>query len=424
MLNKNNERELSYIVRVDDILPITGSDNCECAMIGGWTVMVRKETFKKNDLAIYFEIDSKVDTNKPEFAFLEKKHGAVKTQKYTFGGKGCFYSMGLLMRPSDFGWNVSGDSIEYIENGKVKTLHCGDFVTELLGVTYYVPEDNKRKSNRDKYDSMKDRHKKLFKKFPFKQLMKYTWGRKFLYLFFGKKKDKKKDWPEWVKKTDEERVQNMPFLFPDNKDVWMVTEKIDGTSTTFTMLNDRKKELIVCSRNVVFNKPDKKCFYETNVYTEMAEKYNMESVMKTVLEKINSGFPLFVEKYGSNIKFLTIQGETFGGSIQKRNYGDEHRLAIFNVIFGYKDGSTRRLNPKEMSDFIYYVNNMTGEELKTVPIIDTEYHLPDSCEKMLEYAHGESKIDGELREGVVLRTTDGVRSFKAVDPEFLVRYHG
>ena len=33
MLNKNNERELAYVVKVNEIKPITGSDNCECTVI-------------------------------------------------------------------------------------------------------------------------------------------------------------------------------------------------------------------------------------------------------------------------------------------------------------------------------------------------------------------------------------------------------
>ena len=127
MINKNTQmRELAYVVKIDAIEPIVGSDNCEAAVVGGWKVMVRKNTFQPNDLAIYFEIDSHVDTNKPEFAFLEKKHGNIKTQKYTFGGKNPrFYSQRLLMAAEDFGWNE-------------EELHEGDFLTEKLGVTYAV----------------------------------------------------------------------------------------------------------------------------------------------------------------------------------------------------------------------------------------------------------------------------------------------
>ena len=72
MLNKNGERELCYVVKVDDIQPIQGRDKVECAVIGGWTCMVRKGQFNKNDLGIYFEIDSKVDISKDVFKFAEK----------------------------------------------------------------------------------------------------------------------------------------------------------------------------------------------------------------------------------------------------------------------------------------------------------------------------------------------------------------
>lgn len=63
--------------------------------------MTRKNTFQPGDYAVYFEIDSKVPETEP-FKFLEKKHYKVKTQKYTFGGKGNFISQGLLMSLEDF----------------------------------------------------------------------------------------------------------------------------------------------------------------------------------------------------------------------------------------------------------------------------------------------------------------------------------
>ena len=93
MLNEKGNRELAYIVKIDDIEPIVGSDNCEAAIVGGWKIMTRKGTFKKGDLALYFEIDSQVPATE-QFAFLEKKHYKVKTQKYTFGGTGNFICQG------------------------------------------------------------------------------------------------------------------------------------------------------------------------------------------------------------------------------------------------------------------------------------------------------------------------------------------
>lgn len=52
MINPNTQtRELAYVVKIDAIEPIVGSDNCEAAIVGGWKVMVRKNTFQPGDLA-------------------------------------------------------------------------------------------------------------------------------------------------------------------------------------------------------------------------------------------------------------------------------------------------------------------------------------------------------------------------------------
>lgn len=35
MLNKQGQRELCYVVEINNIEPIQGSDNCEAAVVGG-----------------------------------------------------------------------------------------------------------------------------------------------------------------------------------------------------------------------------------------------------------------------------------------------------------------------------------------------------------------------------------------------------
>ena len=123
--------------------------------------------------------------------------------------------------------------------------------------------------------------------------------------------------------------------------------------------------------------------------------------------------------YDPNYDFVTIQGETYGAGIQKRDYGLEgHDLAVFNVIFGYKNGKKERLNPEQMTNFLKDFG------IPCVPIVYEKFILPDTIEELLEFATGESKIDGGMREGFVFRSVDGVKSFKAVSNEFLVKYHG
>lgn len=411
MLNANNERELAYLVRVDGIEPIVGSDNCEAALVGGWRVMVRKETFKVGELAIYFEIDSRVDTTRPEFEFLAKKNGKIKTQRYTFGGKGLMLSQGLLMSPHDFGWNYVYDDNAFIvgiDDGEGYHLLDEEtrFLTKKLNVTYADAEDNTRKSNNDgsdKYKRMARRHPSVFRQPIIRWMMRYNWGRKLMFMFFGKERDKK-GWPSWVVKTDEERCQNMPWILQD-KSPWVATEKIDGTSTTFTMKRGKfgKNEFYVCSRNVVFDKPDKKCYYDTNVYLEMAAKYDIESKLNEFL------------KYNPKDDWVTLQGETYGGNIQKRNYStDAHDFVGFNLITSSM-GRWNSLDAKEYAEDIW--------DIPWVPIVDNEYILPDTIDELLEYANGKSVIDGEMREGIVFRSQDGQKSFKAVSNEFLLKYH-
>lgn len=388
MLNEKKERELAYVVKVDEIRPIEGADRVEVAIVNGWHIMVRKDQFKPGDLAVYFEIDSKVPAEEP-FMFLEPKHFKIKTQKYF---KGTVISQGLLMSFEDFGWEKDAYKL-------------GDFLTQKLKVTYAVEEDNARKaSSVDKYKKMAQRHGKLFSHQPFRWLMRRTWGKKILFLFFGKTSDKKAGWPAWVAKTDEERVENMPWIL-DNKSPFVATEKIDGTSTTFTMKRGKfgKNDFYVCSRNVVFDKPDKNCFYDTNVYIEMAEKYDIEKILESILTD------------DPTLDWVTLQGETYGAGIQKRDYGlKEHRFAGFNFITS-KEG---RWNSVCAAKF------MTQYNIPWVPILDENYILPDTIEELRAFSHSEgSRIDGVIKEGIVFRSQDGSMSFKCVDPEFLMKYH-
>ncbi|MGN0992821.1 MAG: RNA ligase family protein [Bacilli bacterium] len=415
MLNKEGQRELCYIVNIDNIEPIIGSDNCEAAIVGGWKIMVRKNTFKKGDMAIYFEIDSKVPETK-EFEFLLKKHYKIKTQKYTFGGKGNFISQGLLMSLTDFPDIFEEDHVSnmgWLYTAKAKQLgnlvKPGDFLTQYLGVTYSVAEDNKRKGkSSNKYQKMYQRHIKLFRKFKILQKIYDTkYGKKILFLFLGSKKDNR-GWPEWVRKTDEERCQNLPQLFPGDDTKWIVTEKIDGTSTTFTYKKRGKnKGFYVCSRNVCFDRPEKedKCFYDTNVYLEMAKKYNIEEILKEILNE----YPEY--------DFITLQGETYGEGVQKRTYGlSGHDFMAFNLIIGNDINDQKRIDTITMTDIL------KEYKIPSVPILETNFKIPTTCDELLTYADGKSQIDGETREGVVLRTWDGINSFKAVSNEFLLKY--
>ena len=408
MLDKNGTRQLAYVVVVDAVTPIEGYDRVELAHVGGWTIVVGKGEFHAGDPAIYFEIDSKLPEVEPfiNMEFLTKKHYKIKTQKMCR----CL-SQGLLMSAANFGWQIAeGDDCAIVDNEG--NYHRVDeesrFLTKQLGITYAVAEDNKRKASNNpnaKINSALAKHPKIAKKYG-RFIKNHKFAKWLFLLMCGDHHDKKSDWPVWVKKTDEERIQNMPWILND-KEPWVATEKIDGSSTTFTMKRGKwphKDEFYVCSRNVVFDKPDKTCFYDTNVYIEMAEKYDIYNKMKDLLYN-----------HFADCEWITIQGETYGPGIQKRDYhAPEHAFMAFNFITS-KDG---RWGTEKMVDLLQGHMN-----IPCVPVLDTNFILPDTVEELLAYATAESVCDHDLREGIVFRSKDGSKSFKAVSNEFLLKYH-
>ena len=219
----NGERALAYIVTIDEIKPIEGYDRVEYARTNGWWVIISKaDQLQVGDKCVYFEIDSKVPSEDERFAFLEKKHYKIKTQKMCK-----VISQGLLMPLNKF--------------PELGDLEINTDVTDKLKVVYSVAEDNHRKkvNPNAKYNSMAARHAKLFKKKPFKWLMRRAWGRKLLFVFFGKKKDKPLAFPSFVSKTDEERIENIPDRVGNGVE-YVLTEKLDGTSCTYAL--ERKKK--------------------------------------------------------------------------------------------------------------------------------------------------------------------------------------
>lgn len=421
MLNKNNERELAYVVTVDAVTPIKGYDRVELAHVGGWTIVVGKDEFHAGDPAIYFEIDSKLPEIKPfiDMDFLAKKGYKVKTQKMCKS-----ISQGLLMSAANFGWSIGHvmdeNNTPFIMEDDQKTIHHindeSRFLTKQLGVTYYVAEDNTRKANSvDKYKKMAQRNGKLFSHQPFRWLMKRAWGRKLLFAFFGKKKDKETAFPTkfpFVKKTDQERVENMPWVLND-KTPFIVTQKCDGSSGTYIL--ERKKgifgdkyEFYVCSRNVRQLTPDQKSYYDENYYWECAIKYDIENKLKDYLIK------------HPDLEYVCWQGEICSPKIQSNPHGlTETHLYCFHMIDSKKGKYDIREADKIWKEY----------HMEVVPIISEHYIMPDDFEILKNSANTvyssavcEGKC-GQACEGFVYyKTNDPNFSFKNVSRDYLLNH--
>lgn len=388
-MNKEFKRALAYITEIDELKPIPNYDRVEHARVKGWWTIVKKGEFQVGDKAVYFEVDSKVPSDDERFSFLENKHYKIKTQKMCK-----VYSQGLALPLSLF--------------PELQDKNIGDDVTEALKITYASEEDAARKTNKvdpnAKYKSMAKRRPKLFANPIVRRIMRYSIGRKIMFLLFGRKKDNPKKFPDWIVKTDETRIENAPFYL-QSTEKWIKTEKCDGTSCTFAV--DRLKkgknkfDFIVCSRNVRQADREQACYHESNIYWELADKYDIEKILTQFATE-------------NSYNRVVLQGEGVG-SVQGNPYKlTENKLFVFNLII---DGT--RLGTVEMADFC------KNHGLTSVPIIDTAYELPKTMEEMKLEADGYSELNPKVkREGFVYRSQNGQQSFKNVSREYLLKHNG
>ena len=382
----NDKRALAYVVTIDEIKPIDGYDRVEYARTNGWWVIIGKQdNLHVGDKCVYFEVDSKVNSNDERFAFLEKRNYKIKTQKMCK-----VISQGLLMPLTSF--------------SEIGDVDVNTDVTDILKVTYAVEEDNSRKNGdpNAKYKAMASRRPNIFKKRWARWMMRREWGRKVMFAFFGKKKDNPRGFPAFISKTDEERVENQPWRIGDGK-TYLCTEKLDGTSCTYVLERKGKKkfEFYVCSRNVRQQDEKQECYHDHNIYWDLAFKYNIEQHLKDFLDE----FP--------NLKWVCIQGEGVG-SVQ----GNPLKLAEDDLyVFNFKDSYLGRWPSMD--------GKMQIEEwgMKWVPILG-EVQMPDTMEELKELATGKSVVNPNvMREGLVYRSLDGSDSFKNVSREYLLKHN-
>ena len=390
----NDKRALAYTARCGKIEKIEGADNIELMSVLGWKVIVKIGEFHEGDLCVYFEIDSKLP-EKEWSEFMASKKYKVKTMKL---GKFKVISQGLALPLSVFDVEIPNEE--------------GVDVTELLGVTYAVEEDNERKAakiNKDKkYQSMAARNAKLFKKPAFRWLMRREWGRKLLFMIFGKKKDNPRGWPthfHYIHKTDEERCENLPWVLGYEQPL-IVTEKLDGTSCTYILekLKGRNKyEFYVLSRNVRQADENQACYHDHNIYWDLAFKYDIENKLRKYLDE------------NPWLTYVCVQGEGVGSVQGNPLKLKEDDLYVFNFI-----DSEKGRHSSVAGKFI-----IESWGMKWVPILDVNFMMPTNMEEFKQIATAKSVVNPNvMREGIVLRDPTNDFSFKNVSREYLLKHNG
>lgn len=344
-------RKLATIKTIDKLEPIEGADRIELATVGGWKVVVAKDVgHQEGNKVVYCEIDSFLPIE-PEFEFLRKssyKKMADGTEGFrlkTIRLRGQ-YSQGLIL-PLEDAINVMKR-----KNGEVysEMLEEGMEVTDLLGITKWEP--------------------------PVPANLAGT---------------AKGNFPSFIQKTDEERIQNLTKdleRWKEDGTLFYMTEKLDGSSATFYL---RDGEFGVCSRNLDLKES------EDNTYWKVARELKIEEKMREL---------------GRNI---AIQGELIGEGIQKNRYKIKgHTVRFFNV-FGID-----KFEKVSRDEFMEIIIDQMG--LDTVPVHTLDLPLVHDVEGLLKIAEGKSQLNKDAeREGLVIRSLDNKISFKAISNKFLLK---
>jgi len=338
------ERNLASIRKITNITPIDGADKIELATIDSWKVVVAKDAnHKSGDMVIYCEIDSFLPI-RDEFEFLRKSSYKKMGDQEGFRLKTIKLrgqvSQGLILpivvlNPPDT--NIYVTPFEGLD------------VTEMLEIVKYEPPIPAELSGKVKG---------LF--------------------------------PSFLRKTDEERVQNLTKEYEQYKSLgrkFYVTEKLDGSSATFYY---KDGVFGVCSRNLELLET------EGNTFWKVVRELDLENKMKSL---------------GKNI---SIQSELIGESVQGNPYKIKGQtIRCFNLF---------NIDTQEYYSLTDFKDTVEMLGLKTVPVLDTNFKLPDTIDELLKFADSKSELNTNYdREGIVIRTLDRKISFKVISNKFLLK---
>lgn len=353
-------RKLATIRRIAEVRPIENADAIEHVRVDGWQVVAKKGEFQVNDLAVYIEIDAWCPHELAPFLSKGKEpreYNGVKGERLkTIKLRGAV-SQGLLLPiPTEL-----NDPTQFTE---------GLDITELLGIQKWEP--------------------------PIPAQLRGKIAGNF---------------PSWLRKTDEDRIQNcFKDVSPRFNESWVIEEKVDGSSMTvgyrkgdFILDKDSQpipEEFVVCSRNLSLKLED-----EGNTFVRIAKESGIQDAMKA---------------YGRN---LGISGELIGEGVQGNKYDIKgHRWLVFN-IFDVDTGKYVSAKERQLIIRDLVALGATIEQVPVITAVGTKLLDGLSVDDFLEMAEGKSILNPKTeREGLVFKNqTDPNISFKVISNRWLLK---
>lgn len=353
-------RKLVTVRRIADIQPIDGADAIERVTLDGWHCVAKKGEFQIGDLAIYAEVDAFLPADDERFAFLKKS--------------------GVNKDPSGF------------ERMRIRTVRLRGQVSQGIALPIALfPEFIDEPEGADVSERL--------------NVIKYERPEPKCTNAAG-------NFPEWLRKSDEERIQNIfkRIQREHDGDEFYATLKMDGSSMTVAFIpysHPIARELssekalatddgyfVVCSRNLMLKPDENSHFWKA---------FNRES-LGSLLPGLNSS------------RAIAVQGECVGPGINGgKELFTEFRYFMFNVF---------DIDHREYWPWTTANDALSRCGIPVVPTLGTVVPSQLSVDELLAYADGPS-INNDNREGIVFklaRTDVRPVSFKVISNRFLLEH--
>lgn len=329
------ERKLATIRRIVEVKEIVGADAIEAVRVDGWWVVVKKGEFPINHAAVYLEVDSWVPTSIAPF--LTKSGNTPKEYEGLKGER---------LRTVKLRGQLSQGLLLPLGILPVRDYSDGEDVTETLGIL--------------------------------------KWERPLSPQLYGQAKG---NFPNFLRKTDQERVQNIGNMLENYVgQEFEVTIKLDGSSCTIFVNNENEG---VCSRNLELKQN------EDNVFWRIALEYDIHKKIRA---------------YGKNV---AVQGELIAPNIQG-NY-EKVNKPEFYVFDVFDIDRQEYMLPKERQEFCKLLS------IPHVSVVDKAFTMIADVDKLLDMAEGEGMNKGVKREGLVFKHNTSGFSFKAISNSYLLK---
>ena len=364
-----NQNSVAYVGIIGSVSEIPGADNIELVTVGGWNAITKKGEYQVGDKVVVATTDAVIPQDLSDLMGVTnylRKGQRVRTVKLRGVYSECLLIPFKYLAPKSLENNVNE----------------GDDMMTILGITKFEP--------------------------PVKTVQLSVGGRKIKY-------HQNPNFKVYYKFPNQ---KNVPDMFNEEDEV-VITRKLHGTNARYGIVRKKKLSLwdrvkmlfgnhwtafeyVLGSHNVEKGS-DSQGFYDTNVWEEVAEKYNIRQKLWDHVKDTYEPLDL--------TEGVVIYGEIYGAGIQKNyDYGlTDIKFAGFDI----------------QVDGVYqpYINETLHFDCLQLPQVELLYQGNWSKEEQDKYVFN-NNIEGTKvpHEGVVVKSVSGNRGkvSKVINPDYSI----